>query len=130
MEHCEGQTLSEKLAREGALPEGEARDIVRQILDVVVYIARQKVVHFDLKPQNIMFQQGLLKVLDFGICKTFDSEHSKMALTSQGMGTFLYLPPETFMNNPLLTNKVDIWSLGVIFYEMVSYLRICSPNHI
>jgi tousled-like kinase len=43
-----------------------------------------------------------------------------MALTSQGVGTYCYLPPETFASsNPVLSNKVDVWSLGVIFYEMV-----------
>ena len=43
-----------------------------------------------------------------------------MALTSQGIGTHCYLPPETFaVNNPTLSNKVDIWSIGVIFYEML-----------
>jgi tousled-like kinase len=78
---------------------------------------KPSVVHYDLKPQNIMFQYGVPKVLDFGVCKTIDSEHSKMALTSQGIGTHCYLPPETFaMNNPTLSNKVDIWSIGVIFY--------------
>jgi len=78
---------------------------------------KPSVVHYDLKPQNIMFQYGVPKVLDFGVCKTIDSEHSKMALTSQGVGTHCYLPPETFaMSNPTLSNKVDIWSIGVIFY--------------
>ena len=59
-------------------------------------------------------------MLDFGICKTIDSEHSRMALTSQGVGTFWYLPPETFAShNPVVSNKVDVWSLGVIVYEML-----------
>jgi tousled-like kinase len=47
-----------------------------------------------------------------------------MALTSQGMGTHCYLPPETFAtNNPVLTNKVDIWSAGIIFFEMLHGYR-------
>lgn len=47
-----------------------------------------------------------------------------MALTSQGIGTHCYLPPETFaLNNPTLSNKVDIWSIGVIFYEMLYGFR-------
>ena len=119
LEHCEGPTLAELLRQHGSLPEQEAKAIIEQLLSVVFYLSSQKVVHYDLKPQNIIFDNGLPKVLDFGICKTFDSEHSKMALTSQGMGTYCYLPPETFTNNPQLSPKVDIWSLGVIFYEMV-----------
>lgn len=93
---------------------------MKQLLSVVSYLSTQRIVHYDLKPQNIIFQNGLTKVLDFGICKIIDNEHSKMALTSQGVGTYCYLPPETFASsNPVLSNKVDVWSLGVIFYEMV-----------
>jgi len=67
-----------------------------------------------------MFDKGLIKVLDFGICKIMDTDHSKMALTSQGMGSYWYLPPETFTNhNPTVSSKVDIWSVGVIFYELL-----------
>jgi tousled-like kinase len=48
-----------------------------------------------------------------------DSEQSRMALTSQGMGSYCYLPPETFISDPTLSNKVDVWALGVIFYELL-----------
>jgi tousled-like kinase len=69
--------------------------IIEQIAKVIHYLSSQipAIIHYDLKPQNIIFSKGQLKVLDFGICKTMDSEHSKMALTSQGMGTCCYLPP-------------------------------------
>jgi tousled-like kinase len=47
-----------------------------------------------------------------------------MALTSQGMGTCCYLPPETLIpNNPVISNKVDIWSLGIIFFELLNGKR-------
>jgi tousled-like kinase len=64
-----------------------------QMLLAVGFMHSNKIVHRDLKPQNIIFSSGQLKVLDFGICKTIDSEHSRMALTSQGVGTYWYLPP-------------------------------------
>jgi tousled-like kinase len=119
LEYCQGPTLAQLLRREGRLPEEQARGIAQQLLSVIAYLSEQRIVHYDLKPQNIIFQDGLPRVLDFGVCKVFDSEHSRMALTSQGMGTYCYLPPETFANNPILSPKVDIWSLGVIFYEML-----------
>ena len=77
-------------------------------------------IHYDLKPQNIIFHKGQIKVLDFGISKILDNEHSKMSLTSGGVGTYFYLPPETLLStNPTLSNKVDVWSLGIIFYELI-----------
>jgi len=58
--------------------------------------------------------------LDFGLCKPMDGEESKIALTSQGVGTYWYLPPETFEEHlPHITPKVDVWSTGVIFYELL-----------
>jgi tousled-like kinase len=78
-----------------------------------------KIIHYDLKPQNILFHEGAVKVADFGLCKIVDSNDTKIELTSQGSGTYWYLPPETFDNTPKISNKVDVWSVGVIFYEML-----------
>jgi tousled-like kinase len=76
-----------------------------------------KVVHFDLKPANIIFHGGLVKIVDFGICKTIDDEETKIDLTSPGIGTYWYLPPEVFDEcKPHVSQKVDIWSIGVIFF--------------
>lgn len=68
-----------------------------------------------------MFHKGTVKILDFGLCKLMNYEDSHMELTSQGAGTYWYLPPETFRTDhqPLITSKVDIWSAGVIFYELI-----------
>lgn len=95
LEYCEGYTLAQYLKEEGTLEENEVALITRQLVEVLCYLSSQSpaVIHYDLKPQNIMFHRGGIKVLDFGICKTMDSEHSKMALTSQGVGSFWYLPP-------------------------------------
>ena len=79
------------------------------------------VVHFDLKPANILFHEGVVKVTDLGICKIIDQEeHTKMELTSPGMGTYWYLPPELFQSTKgSVSEKIDIWSVGVIFYELL-----------
>lgn len=78
-----------------------------------------KIIHYDLKPQNILFHDGIVKLVDFGLCKIVDNNETRIELTSQGSGTYWYLPPETFDNSPKISNKVDIWSVGVIFYEML-----------
>jgi tousled-like kinase len=81
----------------------------------------EKVIHYDLKPQNILFHHGQIKITDFGLCKILNDETTKMELTSQGVGTYWYLPPECFMTDekPTISTKVDIWSIGVIYYEML-----------
>jgi len=55
-----------------------------------------KVIHFDLKPSNILFHKGEIKISDFGLCKIIENDDTKMELTSQGVGTYWYLPPECF----------------------------------
>lgn len=75
-----------------------------------------KIIHYDLKPQNIMFHNGKMKILDFGLSKQIDNEHSKIALSNLGMGTFWYLPPESFDEKNMISEKVDVWSAGVILY--------------
>ena len=77
-----------------------------------------KVIHYDLKPQNILFHKGRVKITDFGLCKT--TKEDAIELTSQGVGTYWYLPPECFSEEKaVITPKVDVWSIGVIYFEML-----------
>jgi tousled-like kinase len=105
------------------LEEREARQIIKQIISALYYLSMlpAQVIHYDLKPQNIMINEGHIKIIDFGLCKLNDTNESKIELTSQGTGTYWYLPPETFdFEHPAkISNKVDIWSTGVIFYELL-----------
>lgn len=67
-----------------------------------------------------MFNKGVVKVVDFGLCKQIESDQTKIDLTSYGVGTYYYLPPETFMEEEAeVSSKVDIWSVGVIFFELL-----------
>jgi tousled-like kinase len=81
-----------------------------------------KIIHYDLKPQNILFHNGEIKISDFGLCKVVEDSSERVELTSQGVGTYWYQPPECFEvgpNPPLICSKVDIWALGVIYFEML-----------
>ncbi len=87
---------------------------------------RPKIIHYDLKPANILFDVNrCVKVTDFGLAKvlgdgTGEDASSSLELTSQGAGTYWYLPPECFEpGRPRISNKVDVWSLGVIFFQML-----------
>jgi tousled-like kinase len=125
LELCEGPDLDYQLKRNGMIAERNAKNIIRQILLAIKYLNEQnpKIIHYDLKPQNILFtKEGIVKLTDFGLCKIWDNEESKIELTSQGAGTYWYLAPECFENGknpPLISSKVDVWAIGVIFYQML-----------
>lgn len=125
LEYCGGQDLDYILKRNGSLPEKDAKVIVKQLLCAVKFLNEQtpKIIHYDIKPQNILFTKGrMVKITDFGLCKMHDTEESKMELTSPGVGTYWYLPPECFESireRAVISGKVDIWSIGVVFYQIL-----------
>lgn len=124
LEYCEGPDLSQYLKRYKCIPEKEAKIIIRQTLNGLKYLNdfKPRVIHYDLKPQNIIFHKGEVKISDFGLCKILNDNESRCELTSQGVGTYWYLPPETFEvgeEAPSISSKVDVWAIGVIFFEML-----------
>jgi tousled-like kinase len=129
LECCKGSDLDTLLKSKKELPERQARAILLQILSGMQYLSqpdgsRQGIIHYDLKPGNILFDKvGDAKITDFGLSKIVDAESSadSMELTSQGAGTYWYLPPECFLTGEhvRISNKVDVWSIGVIFYQML-----------
>ena len=125
LEYCDGNDLSYKLKEKTNFSEKETKIIIKKIVEVILYLneMKPKIIHYDLKPGNILFKKnGDLKITDFGLCKMNDSELSTIQLTSPGCGTFDYLPPECFSNSRnnlnLISTKVDIWSIGIIFYQL------------
>jgi len=131
LECCQGTDLDTLLKDRGRLVERDGRAILFQILSGMRYLSapsadgrRQGIIHYDLKPGNILFdEQGNAKITDFGLSKIVDTaeEGDSMELTSQGAGTYWYLPPECFMmdQDVRISNKVDVWSIGVIYYQML-----------
>jgi tousled-like kinase len=107
LECCEGEDLDTILKDRGRLGERDARAILLQVLSGMRYLStpsedgrRQGIIHYDLKPGNILFDgDGRAKITDFGLSKIVDTgdDDEGMELTSQGAGTYWYLPPECFL---------------------------------
>uniref|UniRef100_A0A7N6AYI0 non-specific serine/threonine protein kinase n=1 Tax=Anabas testudineus TaxID=64144 RepID=A0A7N6AYI0_ANATE len=129
LEFCEGNDLDFYLKQNKLMSEKEARSIVMQIVSALRYLNEIKppIIHYDLKPGNILLVDGTacgeIKITDFGLSKIMDDDNygvDGMDLTSQGAGTYWYLPPECFVvgkEPPKISNKVDVWSVGVIFFQ-------------
>ncbi|XP_010535773.1 PREDICTED: serine/threonine-protein kinase TOUSLED-like isoform X2 [Tarenaya hassleriana] len=126
LEYCSGKDLDAVLKATPVLPEKEARIIIVQIVQGLIYLNKrsQKIIHYDLKPGNVLFDEfGVAKVTDFGLSKIMEDDVGSqgMELTSQGAGTYWYLPPECFelSKTPMISSKVDVWSVGILFYQML-----------
>uniref|UniRef100_A0A8B9HII7 non-specific serine/threonine protein kinase n=1 Tax=Astyanax mexicanus TaxID=7994 RepID=A0A8B9HII7_ASTMX len=129
LEYCEGNDLDFYLKQHKLMSEKEGRSIIMQVVNALKYLneIRPPIIHYDLKPGNILLVNGTacgeIKITDFGLSKIMDDDNygvDGMELTSQGAGTYWYLPPECFVvgkEPPKISNKVDVWSVGVIFYQ-------------
>jgi len=131
LEYCDGHDLDFHLKQHKTIAEREARSIIMQVTSALRYLNEIKppIIHYDLKPGNILLTgdsviSGDIKITDFGLSKIMDEEsynpQEGMDLTSQGAGTYWYLPPECFVVSkmpPKISSKVDVWSVGVIFYQ-------------
>lgn len=112
-------SLKEKIKKNGNLPPEEALHIASQIADALFYTHKEKIIHRDVKPENIMFRQnGTPVILDFGIAKQLDS-NTKITRTGTSIGTPQYMSPEQ-CNAEKLDGRSDIYSLGVVLFEMLT----------
>ena len=118
MEYIEGKTLKQLLKKRGSLTLSEAIDIILQITDGIAHAHDSYIIHRDLKPQNIMIKDdGQIKITDFGIAMALNS--TQLTQTNSVMGSVHYLPPEQASGKGC-TIKSDIYSIGIIFYELLS----------
>ena len=133
LEYCSGPDLATYLQRNRFVQEKEARIIITQILEGLEYLNKlpNKIIHYDLKPENIIFNNMEVKISDFGLAKIVESNTDRVQLTSQGVGTYWYLPPECFeeKKNVDISSKVDIWSVGVILFEMFFRKKPFGQNY-
>ncbi|OII73550.1 protein kinase [Cryptosporidium ubiquitum] len=142
MELCEGPDLDTFIKTNGSVPEELAIIWIRQILEGILYLNnlnengekispdRKPIIHYDLKPGNIILHRGCCKIADFGLSKQSDNESGNIIIERIGGGTVWYQPPEILLrpgdslDNPrVVSHKVDIWAIGCIFFEILHLRR-------
>ncbi len=135
MEYVDGSTLREVIQSHELKPE-QALAIVPHLCDALQYAHNQGVVHRDIKPENILLgKDGQVKIADFGLSRLLGSESNEQALTGthQVMGTLRYMAPEQLEGAHHVDHRADIYSLGVVFYEMLTgelpIGRFSAPSH-
>ncbi|WP_416349686.1 Stk1 family PASTA domain-containing Ser/Thr kinase [Mammaliicoccus lentus] len=118
MEYIEGPTLKEYLIKEGRLSAEEAIEMTLQILKGIAHAHHHRIIHRDIKPQNIlMTQHGTLKILDFGIARALSE--TALTETNHVMGSVQYLSPEQAKGQST-DESSDIYSIGIVLYELLT----------
>src|SRR5262245_18876295 len=126
MEYLEGTSLQEMLAQGMLLPLKDVNDIIIQVADALNYAHNQNVIHRDIKSGNIMLLTGLKsKIMDFGIARMSSSDLTK---SGQFMGTPNYMSPEQIDGKIAVDGRSDLFSLGVIYYLLLTGERPFSGD--
>src|SRR5262245_17514588 len=122
MEYIDGVNLRQAM-RAGRFSPSEALSIVPKICEALQYAHEQGILHRDIKPENILLDaKGRVKIADFGIAKLVGEEQPSVTLTNTGaaLGTPHYMAPEQLEKPSTVDHRADIYSLGVVFYEMLT----------
>jgi eukaryotic-like serine/threonine-protein kinase len=117
----DGESLRQRLDREGQLPMGDAVRIARTVAEALEYAHTHGIVHRDIKPENILLFAGEPMVADFGIALALDrAGGERLTQTGFSLGTPVYMSPEQACADPRLDGRTDIYSLGCVLYEMLA----------
>jgi len=122
MNFVEGESLAERIARQGALPEAQVLTLAAQLLDALAYCHDKGIIHRDIKPSNIIITPaGQAVLVDFGLVKLWDPNNPQTRTVMRGAGTPEYAPPEQYDTAPGHTDpRSDIYSLGATLYHALT----------
>jgi serine/threonine-protein kinase len=120
MPFVEGETLEDRIEREGPLPVEEALRIAREVADALAHAHEKGVIHRDIKPSNILFEAGHAVIADFGVARAVDAAGAE-GMTSTGLtvGTPAYMSPEQASGSDV-EGQADIYALGCVLWEMLT----------
>ena len=121
MPYVEGESLRQRLDREGQLPVEEAIALAREVAEALNYAHGEGIVHRDIKPENILLSRGHAVVADFGIARALGGEgDERLTQTGLTIGTPTYMSPEQASGDRHLDGRTDVYSLGCVLYEMLA----------
>jgi serine/threonine-protein kinase len=121
MPFVSGETVRARLSRSGALPLDEAVSIAREVADAIGYAHGKGIVHRDIKPDNILLEDGHAIVVDFGIARAVgEASSDRVTLTGMAIGTPQYMSPEQMEGHAAIDPRSDIYALGSVLYEMIA----------
>ena len=123
MAYVEGESLRDRLKREGRLSVADAVMIAREVAGALEYAHRHNVVHRDIKPENILLAGGDPVLADFGIARAISRASGEYRRTTDAgivLGTPAYMSPEQASAEPVIDGRTDIYALGCVLYEMLA----------
>src|SRR5262245_44668057 len=120
MPFVEGESLRDRLSREGALPLVAALRIAREVAEALDYAHRHDVLHRDIKPENILLEDGQAVVADFGIARPIAAGETGLTAAGLMVGTPAYVSPEQVSGEAPLDGRSDLYSLGCVLFEMLT----------
>ena len=121
MPFVDGESLRQRMRREGQLPLVDALRITREVGDALGYAHQRRVIHRDIKPENILLADGHAYVADFGIARAVRrAQDTRLTRTGMRVGTPAYMSPEQALGEEEVDGRSDLYSLGCVVYEMLS----------
>jgi serine/threonine-protein kinase len=122
MPYVEGESLRQRIQREGALPVAEAVRILRDVTDALAAAHAQGVVHRDIKPENVLLSGRHAMVADFGVAKAVSEASGRHQITTAGvaLGTPAYMAPEQAAADPHVDHRADLYAVGIMGYELLT----------